>query len=307
MSNITQRDNFKVLIIGAFLLSSNAGYIGALSIAGLHNCTVAHISGDMIKSAIYVALEDWFYAARISMVWLSFMAGSAVSAMIVSGTKTFDLRRTYGWALLIESGLLFISYLVADNQVKLNNWWWSEYFAAMACGLQNALCTTYSGAVLRTTHMTGCATDFGIVLGQEVRMRVIIPLRQRLNANGYRRIQAVSQPDAETSILWKLKFLVPLMAGYLFGALVGTLCYVHFKQHALVGPFVFTGCIGLFFAVWTTLRKVGLQVQALGSDIGHKVTLLLHSHDHDAAHQPSDSVSDNVQLNDVSRTSQIQN
>lgn len=29
------------------------------------------------------------------------------------------------------------------------------------CGIQNAMCTTFSGAVVRTTHMTGITTDIG--------------------------------------------------------------------------------------------------------------------------------------------------
>ena len=37
--------------------------------------------------------------------------------------------------------------------------------ASAACGLQNALATTYSGAIVRTTHVTGIFTDLGIMLG----------------------------------------------------------------------------------------------------------------------------------------------
>ena len=44
-----------------------------------------------------------------------------------------------------------------------------HYFASAACGLQNALATTYSGAVVRTTHMTGIFTDIGIMVGAKLR------------------------------------------------------------------------------------------------------------------------------------------
>jgi uncharacterized membrane protein YoaK (UPF0700 family) len=37
--------------------------------------------------------------------------------------------------------------------------------ASAVCGLQNALATTYSGAIIRTTHVTGIFTDLGIMLG----------------------------------------------------------------------------------------------------------------------------------------------
>lgn len=35
--------------------------------------------------------------------------------------------------------------------------------AAMAMGMQNAMTTKFSGAVIRTTHITGLTTDMGIV------------------------------------------------------------------------------------------------------------------------------------------------
>ena len=41
--------------------------------------------------------------------------------------------------------------------------------AALACGLQNAMATTYSGAVVRTTHVSGMFTDLGIMLGHALR------------------------------------------------------------------------------------------------------------------------------------------
>lgn len=44
-----------------------------------------------------------------------------------------------------------------------------HYLASAACGLQNALATTYSGAVVRTTHVTGIFTDLGIMLGSKIR------------------------------------------------------------------------------------------------------------------------------------------
>ena len=44
-----------------------------------------------------------------------------------------------------------------------------ECFAAFACGLQNALTTSYSGAVVRTTHLSGIITDIGNVLGMACR------------------------------------------------------------------------------------------------------------------------------------------
>lgn len=40
---------------------------------------------------------------------------------------------------------------------------------ALACGLQNALTSKYSGNVIRTTHLTGATTDLGIAFGHILR------------------------------------------------------------------------------------------------------------------------------------------
>ncbi len=41
--------------------------------------------------------------------------------------------------------------------------------ASAACGLQNAMATTYSGAIVRSTHLTGIFTDLGLMLGGKLR------------------------------------------------------------------------------------------------------------------------------------------
>jgi uncharacterized membrane protein YoaK (UPF0700 family) len=54
------------------------------------------------------------------------------------------------------------------------------YSAACACGLQNAMVSTYSGAVVRTTHVSGMFTDLGIFLGHALRGLPVDSRRLRL-------------------------------------------------------------------------------------------------------------------------------
>ncbi|MFM2081794.1 MAG: hypothetical protein RL380_485, partial [Verrucomicrobiota bacterium] len=54
------------------------------------------------------------------------------------------------------------------------------YFSACACGLQNAMVSTYSGAVIRTTHLSGMFTDLGIFLGHTLRGLPVDTRRLRL-------------------------------------------------------------------------------------------------------------------------------
>jgi uncharacterized membrane protein YoaK (UPF0700 family) len=62
------------------------------------------------------------------------------------------------------------------------------YFLAFACGIQNALCTTWSGAVVRTTHYTPTITDLGLVIGNWIREKI-----------GWRRKEEGTESD-----IWKI-------------------------------------------------------------------------------------------------------
>lgn len=67
--------------------------------------------------------------------------------------------------LLAVEAMLFIAaaaLLAGENA-------FGACFAAAGCGLQNAMTSFYSGSSIRSTHLTGFFTDFGLVLGQVCR------------------------------------------------------------------------------------------------------------------------------------------
>ena len=109
--------------------------------------------------------------------------------------------------------------------------------AAFACGLQNALATSYSGAVLRTTHMTGICTDIGLILGQACRRDV----------------------KAE---LWKLTVFVPLLLSYFCGGLLGLGIYNFIHEYALLFPCVLTGSVAVFYLTWSVVKEARLALKA---------------------------------------------
>src|SRR4051794_3139873 len=67
--------------------------------------------------------------------------------------------------------------------------------AATACGLQNAMSSSYCGLMIRTTHVSGVVTDLGVMIGHWLRHRRIA--------------------------LWKLKFLVALLLAFGVGGIGG--------------------------------------------------------------------------------------
>src|SRR5690625_7734204 len=91
------------------------------------------------------------------------MVGAAYSGLVI-GNTALKLGRSYSVALLSESVLLLVSLLLLSNEMMAGH-----FLAAVACGLQNAITTTYSRAVVRTTHATGLLTDRVGALGLRVR------------------------------------------------------------------------------------------------------------------------------------------
>ena len=85
--------------------------------------------------------------------------------------------------------------------------------------MQNALATTYSGAIIRTTHVTGIFTDLGIMLGEFVRG---------------------DELDKR-----KAKLFLTIIIGFIFGGALGALLYIKYQFMALLFPI----CICLSIAV----------------------------------------------------------
>lgn len=83
------------------------------------------------------------------------------------------------------------------------------------------MCTTFSGAVIRTTHVTGILTDIGLVLGQ-----------------------AIFYPRTRKHI-WKLKVFLPLYGAFSLGGIIGWYVYYLLRIKAILFPCAIVGILGL--------------------------------------------------------------
>jgi uncharacterized membrane protein YoaK (UPF0700 family) len=149
--------------LGSFILALVAGLVNSIGLLGFKHESVSHLSGTATllgTGAINSNISDTFHLA---LVLLSFLVGSAISGYFLNG-GSLKLGRKYSGLLTLEAVFIFISiYFLSKGSVN------GHYLASAACGLQNALATTYSGAVIRTTHVTGIFTDLGIMLGSKLR------------------------------------------------------------------------------------------------------------------------------------------
>ena len=147
------------ILWGGAVLAFSAGCLNTAALLGFTNLSVSHVTGNVSLFSAALAHFDGRSILYIGASLLSFLAGAILSGFII-GKESLKLGRSYGRALYIEAILLLISYFLYQQHDYLG-----QLAAAMACGLQNAMVATYSGAVIRTTHLTGLTSDMGAAIG----------------------------------------------------------------------------------------------------------------------------------------------
>jgi uncharacterized membrane protein YoaK (UPF0700 family) len=139
-----------------------AGFVNSSGFVLLGTFT-SHVTGSVGRLANDVASSRWGAAALAAIFVVAFFAG-AFSASILIEAQRRRVSRAYGIALLLESVAL-CSFVLVAKTLRIDHARVLDAEAAMLCfamGMQNSLVTNLSGAVIRTTHLTGVVTDLGI-------------------------------------------------------------------------------------------------------------------------------------------------
>ncbi|UNK43516.1 DUF1275 domain-containing protein [Luteimonas sp. S4-F44] len=211
--------------VGAVTLACIAGMVNVTGYLGFEHLAVSHLTGTTSLLGAALADGDWRSVRHLWAILIAFSIGAMLSGLIIQDS-TLRLGRRYGAALALESALLLAAVPLFSSQ-PLNG----ALLAAMACGLQNAMVTTYSGAIVRTTHLSGMFTDLGIGLGHLIRGKPL-PMR-RLTLSGL------------------------IITGFLGGGVLGTWLFRALHYRALLIPAALTGLTGLGYVGyrhWTLVR-----------------------------------------------------
>ncbi|WP_028300567.1 YoaK family protein [Oceanospirillum beijerinckii] len=219
---------------GAFLLALMAGTINAVGLLGFQHQSISHLSGTVTllgSDILHLSPETLSTTLHLAGVVVSFMLGAMVSGFMMPHVS-LKLGRHYD-ALLIIEGLLLLGAIFLLEQGSLSG----HYLASAACGLQNAMVTRYSGAVIRTTHMTGIVTDLGIMLGAALRNK---PIDRR-----------------------KLILLSLLLLDFTAGGIVGTWLYQNYQFMTLSVPAVICFILALYYRLYRIrfARRIALKRQ----------------------------------------------
>ena len=144
-------------------LSFAAGLMNAVGLLAFGAEAVTHLTGTTTLIAGHVGFGRWDSALHLFGIVAAFCAGAVFSGWLIRD-EHLRLGRRYSVALWIEALLI-----LAATQAFLWRDATAYYLLAGAVGLQNAMATTFSGAVMRTSHLSGMFTDLAIYLGHALR------------------------------------------------------------------------------------------------------------------------------------------
>ncbi|MEJ7598981.1 MAG: YoaK family protein [Kofleriaceae bacterium] len=208
-----------------------AGFVNSAGFILIGSFT-SHVTGNVGRFADDVALGRPAAVLAAFMV-VAYFAGAFLASMALESNV---LRRTsiYGGLLLLEAALL-ASFAVLSYLMDTRNPLFRDIQGMLLCiamGLQNSFVTRLSGAVVRTTHLTGAVTDLGIEGARWFRLwriRIGDRARVRLVAGDAPAIQ----PHAPRTFL-----LLTILVTFILGSALGATLAMLLGQIAMLVPTV---------------------------------------------------------------------
>lgn len=144
-----------------------AGAINAGGFLAVQQYT-SHVTGTVSSLADNLALGHLDLVVDGLIGVFSFLMGATCCALMVNFARRRRLSSEYALPLMLESALI-LCFGLLGSQLSAFEGLLVPLTVVLLCfimGLQNAVVTKLSHAVMRTTHMTGIVTDLGIELGR---------------------------------------------------------------------------------------------------------------------------------------------
>lgn len=218
----------------AISLSWIGGFTNSVALLSC-GAVVSHVSGTVTSFGRSLARGEsqplLFSGFLISVFWL----GAVASAFMTEGAKRRGMRSKYIVPLVVEA-LLLMSVSISLNyhgHVDARDGWmyWTTGGLSFGMGLQNATITRISGAVVRTTHLTGVITDIGLE-----GVQFLFWYRDRLLGRRWKRAGRILSISQRHPTFQRLLLLASIAASFLFGAVIGTWAWFGVGSLAMLAP-----------------------------------------------------------------------
>lgn len=216
-----------LVFAGGFFLAAIAGYVNLVILIEL-KIPISHMSGAVSRLSFDLAYNYYEDLIVLFTIVFGFFSGAVISGVII-GDAGLKPGRRYGIVLMIEGMLFLFAYYLISKSVR-----YGISVCAVACGIQNAMASSYYGLILRTTHVTGIITDIGVLTGQFIK---------------YRNVS-----------LWKISLLLTLLFGFFFGGLTGVIIYNLLIIQSLLFPAFACLVSGLIYFIWRQYNRSRFKV-----------------------------------------------
>jgi uncharacterized membrane protein YoaK (UPF0700 family) len=235
--------SFRENLVLAHTLPGVAGMVNAIGYLQLGFFT-SHVTGRASGLGINLAKARFTEALHMGSLLLGFLAGAMLASALIELAKHKHWPR-FQLPLLIEALLLSVILLfetltpVPIAELPAGDKIGFAVALAMSMGLQNALIARLSGAVIRTTHLTGLSTDLGVELVRVLRWYVDAS-RNKSPSERLRHLGEVTR-DAQ---LYRVRLYLTIMFTFIAGCFIGALLSVQIGVLAMIPPiFVVVGLV----------------------------------------------------------------
>lgn len=241
----------------AAYLACVGGYVNSAGFLSLGTFT-SHVTGNVARFANQLASRQLTAAAAVFGLVCAFYVGAFLASLIVESRMFSRTAVAYGVALSFEAGLLalFVGLESKHSGVPVGLRESDGLLLCMSMGVQNSLVTRLSGAVVRTTHLTGVVTDLGIETAQW-----LSGWRSAHTTRASQRPRASGRPSREPAILGKLKLHVTIVLTFTLGAVLGCLLTPRLQALSMLAPSIVVAagaCYAFASARTAPLRASGV-------------------------------------------------
>lgn len=190
----------------AYVMAFLAGIINAGGFFAVNEYT-SHVSGMLARASDKTYTGDWMAVLGALSGVVCFILGSAHSNWTILWAKRQRFKSSYGLSMWLEALYMLLFGLMGVALSKFGQSFVPITFLNLCfiMGMHNTVMTVLSKGSIRTTHMTGTATDLGIELAKVLY---------------YRRSDNPRLPDVNVNKV-KMKLLFFLIVFFLIGGLTG--------------------------------------------------------------------------------------
>lgn len=164
----------------------------------------ANMTGNVSMASELVSISRLDMALGFLSVVVMFILGAFLASLLIDIGKRQRRNNIYALTLAVEAGLLLLVGLIVAVSTKPPNGILMVGILSLTMGIQNAASTRISGSRVRTTHVSGIATDIGV---------------------GFAMLLGSNTGGERPATLRRLKLHLATIAAFALGGVLGVLGY----------------------------------------------------------------------------------